>query len=234
MADLTHISSLEKLVADGRMRFRTASAFVAGALRSAILTGAIEPGTALRQDELATVFDVSRMPIREALRQLEAEGLIDFKPHKGAVVTVLMAHDAGEIYEMRSMAETFALRISLGTLTDSALDSAEAVQEQMEREKDVMQWGILNEEFHRILYSGVERVRLSALIGTLNASVDPYIRFLLKNLNYVSQSHNEHRQLLAACRARDVNAAVEILNSHLTNGGKALTEFLREREAARS
>ncbi|MBV8650408.1 MAG: GntR family transcriptional regulator [Alphaproteobacteria bacterium] len=227
------MTDLKELIEQARPRYRTATAFVAETLRSAILKGALDEGAALRQDDLAATFGVSRMPIREALRQLEAEGLVDFQPHKGAIVALLPRDEIWEVYEMRVMAETFALRLSLPHLTVVMLDRAAALLEEAEGEPDVTRWGILNRQFHLTLLSGAPRKRLTALIDQLHNAVDRYLRFLLANLDYEQRSQEEHRVILAACRAGDVDGAVEALRQHLTGGGRAMVEFVEHREAGK-
>jgi DNA-binding GntR family transcriptional regulator len=227
------MDELKELVEQARPRFRTATSFVADTLRTAILTGTLDDGLALRQDELAGTFGVSRMPVREALRQLEAEGLVDFKPHKGAVVAQLPLEEIWEVYEMRLMAETFALRLSLPHLTAEALDRAAALLDDIDGERDVTRWGQLNRQFHATLYSGAPRKRLASLIDQLHGSIDRYLRFLLTSLAYEDRSRDEHRAILAACRAGDCDGAVEAMRQHLTGGGKVMVAFLRHRDADR-
>jgi DNA-binding GntR family transcriptional regulator len=224
------MTDLKELIERSRPRFRTATSFVSETLRTAILTGTLDDGMALRQDELAAMFGVSRMPVREALRQLEAEGLVDFQPHKGAIVAQLPRDEIWEVYEMRVMAETFALRLSLPHLTVAALDRATMLLEEAEGERDVNRWGLLNRQFHATLLSGAPRKRLTALIDSLHNAVDRYLRVLLTNLDYEQRSRDEHREILAACRAGDVDRAVEALRKHLTGGGQVMVEFLKRRD----
>ena len=111
-------SALSQLLEAAPPRYRTATEFVEATLREAILSGAIAPGTPLRQEELATTFKVSRMPIREALRQLEAQALVDFEPHRGAVVVQITLLDAMDNYAIRAALEPQALRLSIPHLTE--------------------------------------------------------------------------------------------------------------------
>ena len=102
--------SLASVAAAAGHRHRTATEFVEASLRVAILEGRLSSGTPLRQEEIASAFGVSRMPVREALRQLEAQALIDFVPHKGAVVTAISAEDAADNYAIRLALEPAAHR----------------------------------------------------------------------------------------------------------------------------
>jgi DNA-binding GntR family transcriptional regulator len=222
---------LAAIVAQTRPRFRTASSFVADTLRSAILSGTLGDGEPLRQDELAAALGVSRMPVREALRQLEAEGLVDFQPHKGAVVAELSPEEVEEIYEIRLMAECHALRQSIPYLTDDALDRAAAILDEIDAGQDLTRWGELNRHFHATLYSGVVRRRLNGLISSLNDAIDRYLRLLITQFNYESRSQDEHRQILAACRRHDVEAAATLLSNHISEGRNTMVEFLRKRRS---
>jgi DNA-binding GntR family transcriptional regulator len=224
------MTDLKALIERARPRFRTATSFVSETLRTAILTGTLDDGAALRQDDLAAAFGVSRMPIREALRRLEAEGLVDFQPHKGAIVALLPRDEIWEVYEMRVMAETFALRLSLPHLTVAAMDRAGALLDELDTERDVTRLGLLNRQFHATLFSGAQRKRLAALIDQLHNAVDRYLRVLLTSLDYEQRSQDEHRAILAACRAGDVDGAVEALRRHLTGGGRVMVEFLKRRD----
>src|SRR5689334_15832455 len=127
---------LAPIIGQSTPRFRTASSFVSDMLRTAILTGVLKDGEPLRQDELAAALGVSRMPVREALRRLEAEGFVDFQPHKGAVVAELSAEEAEEIYEIRLTLECRRLRESIPHLTDGALDGAAVILDEMDTEQD--------------------------------------------------------------------------------------------------
>lgn len=222
---------LAAIVAQTRPRFRTASSFVTDTLRSAILSGALVDGEPLRQDELATVLGVSRMPVREALRRLEAEGLVDFQPHKGAVVAELAPEEVEEIYEMRLMVECHALRQSIPHLTDDALDRAAAILDEIDVGQDLTRWGELNQHFHATLYSGVVRPRLNALISSLNGAIDRYLRLLITQFDYENRSQDEHRQILAACRRHDAETATNLLAGHISEGRNTMVEFLRKRRS---
>ena len=110
---MSALPELSALIAESGGRHRTATAFVEATLREAILSGRLAGGTPLRQEDLAAAFGVSSMPIRESLRQLEARALLDFVPHKGAVVTEISAADAADTYAIRLALEPAALNLSI-------------------------------------------------------------------------------------------------------------------------
>jgi len=202
------------------------AAEIAKLLRSDIISGTFGPGETLRQEHLAKRFHSSRMPVRDALRILEQEGLVDMQPNRGAQVARLDAEDFREIYEMRAVAEVLALKHAIPELTESRIEEAARLQEQSER-SDVEHFGRLNKQFHETLYAPCGRPRLLAHIAALNELADRYLRIAAIELDYVQRSNAEHQALLAASRARDTNAACSLLDRHITAAGEQLFPKLR-------
>jgi DNA-binding GntR family transcriptional regulator len=120
---------------------RTVAEQVANVLREAIANGTIKAGTPQRQDEVAEQLGFSRMPIRDALRQLEAEGIVSIHPTKGAQVARMDSVEISEIYALRELLESEALRLSVPSLADEKLDEAEQVLDQIDAERNVGRWG---------------------------------------------------------------------------------------------
>jgi DNA-binding GntR family transcriptional regulator len=220
---------LADLVDAARPRFRTATEYVEGTLRQGILSGALPGGTPLRQEELAVTFGVSRQPVREALRQLESQALIDFFPHRGAVVTVISAADAADHYAIRAALEPAALRLSLPGLEPADLARARKLVAEMDDEPDQSRLGELNRRFHMTLYAKAGRPRLLALVDQHLASADRYLRFHLAALGRSQLSQSEHRALVEACRRGTADRAATILIRHITAAGDNLQAFLASR-----
>ena len=206
---------------------RTVAEQVANVLREAIANGSFEAGTPLRQDDLAEQFGFSRMPIRDALRQLETEGIVSIHPTKGAHVARMDSAEISEIYALRELLESEALRLSIPNLAGAKLDEAEQVFGQIDAERNVGRWGALNRAFHLALYDGCGNHRLLDLIEAHHNAADRYVRILLSNLDYRNRSQMEHRDLLAACRRRDGAKAVSILKQHLREGSKTLVNAIK-------
>jgi len=206
---------------------RTVAEQVANVLREAIASGTMKAGTPLRQDELAEQFGFSRMPIRDALRQLEAEGIVSIHPTKGAHVARMDSAEIGEIYALRELLESEALRLSIPNLAVATLDEAEQVLDQIDVERDVGRWGALNRIFHLALYDACGNSRLLGLIEAHHNAADRYVRILLSNLDHRSRSQAEHRALLAACRRRDAGKAMGILRQHLGEGSETLVGAIK-------
>jgi DNA-binding GntR family transcriptional regulator len=205
----------------------TAADHVADRLRDAIANGALPAGAPLRQDELAARFGLSRMPVRDALRRLEAEGIVSIHPTRGASVARMDSAEIRDIYAVRELLEVEALRLSIPGLDAAKLDEAAAALDEIDRETDVGRWGALNRVFHLAIYSACGNARLLSLIDAqLNAS-DRYVRILLSSLSYRVRSQAEHRALVAFCRARFETEALAELRRHLGDGGKRLADAVR-------
>ncbi|WP_246777617.1 GntR family transcriptional regulator [Rhizobium sp. BG4] len=218
--------TLAEIAARPRARFKTAMEIAVEGLREAILEGAIKADSPLRQEELAKVFGVSRMPIREALRQLEAEGLVLSAPHRGAVVAELLPAEVREIDQIRSALETLALSLSLPLLTDRQFEEAEAILDRMEACQDAAKWTALNEQFHNSLYAGTASPRLKTLIAGQYVALARYSNVHVGALDYRRRADEEHRGLLEACRTRDIAVATSALSKHIRASGEEIAKVL--------
>src|SRR5215475_2743021 len=208
------------------------SSVVAEKLREKILHGDIQEGEQLRQDAIAQEFEVSRIPVREALRQLEAEGLITIVPHRGAVVSLLSCEEIEELFEMRAILEPEVLRASIPNLTETDFQKAEEIlrtyDAALRNEGDVSAWGRLNWQFHSTLYSGARRPQFMAVIRNINNNGERYIRLQLYLTRALKRAREEHMMLLKLCRRRDVEAACELLARHIRTAGKSLSQVVTE------
>jgi DNA-binding GntR family transcriptional regulator len=211
----------------------TSADTVAHALRAAILCGRLPGGAHLRQEDLAAQLGVSRLPVREALRQLHGEGLVTLAPNRGAVVVALSPDEVQEIYDIRISLETMALRLAIPHLSPAILDHAGAILDTIERVDDVSRWCELNWDFHLCLYTPANRPHLLRLIDMMHANVDRYLRIYLSLLRFQGRSQADHRALLTACARYDAEAALGILTKHLAGARDALADYLRREEQVR-
>ncbi len=200
--------------------------YIAEQLRAEIIAGTFGAGETLRQEMLAERFETSRMPVRDALRILEQEGLVDTKPNRGAQVAKLDAEGFREVYEMRSAAECLALRIAIPELTNRQIEKAAAIQTEAEA-SELERFGALNKAFHATLYIPCARPRLLAHIAKLNDLSDRYLRIAAIELDYIDRSHTEHHALLRACIKRDEQKACELVKQHIETAGEKLFDKLR-------
>jgi len=208
---------------------------VADKLRDQIIRGEIPEGAQLRQDAIATQYQVSRIPVREALRQLDAEGLIAIVPNRGAIVPALSPDDIEELFSIRALLEPEVLKLSIPRLSDGDFSEAEAVLRkyvgELRREDHVSAWGRLNWQFHSILYSRANQPRSMAIIRNVNNSGERYTRLQLYLTQGMKRANEEHHQMLELCRQRDVVAACNLLREHIRYAGESLKRVLQQKRA---
>lgn len=201
-------------------------------LREAILNGDIPEGEQLRQDAIAKKYDVSRIPVREALRQLEAEGLIISQAHRSAVVASLSLKEVEELFEIRAALEPKLLETALPHLTEGDFARAEQTLDDYDKaleEGDVAQWGELNRTFHNSLFEKADRAQTLAIINSLGQKVDRYTRMQLQFTDGVRRAQDEHREILRLCRAGKGEDASKLLEDHILNAGRSLVAYLAKK-----
>lgn len=208
---------------------------VADKLRDQIIRGEIPEGAQLRQDAIANQYQVSRIPVREALRQLDAEGLITIVPNRGAIVPSLSAQDVEELFTIRALLEPEVLKLSIPRLTAEDLESADAILRQyvdeLRRQEHVSTWGRMNWEFHSVLYSRANRPHMMNIIRNVNAKGERYTRLQLYLTHGMQRANREHHELLELCRNRDVDGACALLRDHILHAGQSLKQVLEEQRA---
>ena len=197
-------------------------------LRQDILRGGLEPGLPLRQDEIAARCGVSKIPVREALLQLVAEGLVALQPYRGFTVAGLRPDEADEILELRAVLECQAIRTAMPKMTDDDLARARRILDEAEATAELDRWSDLNWEFHASLYGPASRKRLLDLIRQVSNPTDRYIRVLIANANYRGRAEREHRAILSACELRNAEAAAALLDQHIRQTGVLLARFLNK------
>jgi len=199
---------------------------IAEALREAIFNGELKGGQSLKQEEIAGMFSASLIPVREALRRLEAQGLVKIFPNRGAIVSELSADEVRELFEIRILLEKGALEFAIDNLTDEDLAYAESLLKQMDIITDGSTLSQLNWEFHFTLYKASGRMRLMELIENMHLNVERYMRIYLLDMHYHPTSQEEHYKLIKACRAKDSKAACALLQQHMEKACNLLAEFL--------
>lgn len=222
--DHPQMELLEKLIAATRPSFRTAEESVASVIRDAIVAGVFQPGERLAQDRLAQLLDVSRMPIRSALRQLESEGLVEVHAHRGATVRSLSPEEISDLYEMRILIETFALRKTVTAIDDRQIDQLETLIVEAESSEAPEVWLESRNDFYRSLYSIGNTPRVVSTIMQFRREVSRYMTGL------ADLRSRAHRDLLDRVRLRDPDLASAWLEVHL----RQVAQELRGQIAARS
>ena len=215
-----------------RLQRQTVASMTLDALRDGILHGHYAEGEPLRQDALADELGVSRIPIREALRQLETEGLVTFNPHRGAIVSSLSLAEIEEVFDLRASIEPDLMRRAIPHLTTHQLDQADEVLDRYAvalRTGDVAKWGVLNWQFHATLYAPAARPVTMNLVQRLHQQSDRYLRMQLALTHGETRANDEHRAIAAAARAHDTKRACQLVRDHIAGAGRSLLGFLRER-----
>lgn len=212
------------------VEYKTRTQVVVEAIREKILTGAIKAGEPLRQAALADELKVSRIPVREALLQLEAEGLVEFEAHKGATATKLSAEQVTELFELRALLECELLRLAIPKLTEAELAQSEQLLQQMASAfHDVgtkSSWSELNTRFHLSLYKAADRPLTFEIVQNLIVNSDRYIRVHLLLAGGINKADPEHSALLNYCRKKNVESACKLLRQHIIKAAEEIIALL--------
>ena len=143
-------------------------------------------------------------------------------PHRGVVVSTLTPEEVQEISEIRLALETLALRLAIPHLSEDVLQQADAILSKIDQETDLLGWSELNWQFHKTLYTPANRPRLLTLLKNLYATANRY-----PLTSYKAQSQQEHRKILEACRRRETETALKILEQHIEATAKMPVAYLK-------
>lgn len=186
---------------------------IARALAERIIAGTIEPGSRLRQDHIAAEFETSHVPVREAFRRLEAQGLAISEPRRGVRVASFDLSEVKEVAAMRAALEVLALRHAAPHLTAAILDQAEQARRDCDAATDVRAWEEANRRFHRTLVAPCGMKRLLATIDDLHAASARFL-FSAWRSEWESRTDHDHRTILNALRSGDLETATATLARH--------------------
>ncbi len=200
------------------LKHRTLSGALLEEIRQGILSGRYEAGTQLRQDALAETFGVSRIPIREALFQLEAEGFVKIMPQKGAVVSDLSRDEIDDIFELRILLEPRLLLASAPKLTDEDFERLTGRHDtyvQAISSNTVNEYGRLNADLHLAMYHRASMPRTEQIVASLLQTSDRYTRIQLSNTAAMQRAMSEHAELIHLCRSGRFERAGRFLAEHV-------------------
>lgn len=208
---------LKKIAEEMQPRSMAARDWVFQVIRTAIVRGELPGNMPLRQDEISTALSVSHIPVREAFRQLEAQGLVRIYPNRGAVVTKLSCKELSDVMDTRILLEVGALRLALPHITEEDLARARELLELFSKEKDPIKGAELNLKLHFSLYDPCDNQTLLSLIDQMHANVDRYITpfFGKEEVSAELYTVDEHSQIISACESKDTELATAILRTHL-------------------
>lgn len=204
-------------MADSVAGHGSAGARVAAQVRAAILSGEYEPGARIRQEDLADRLGASRVPVREALRMLEAEGLITLVANTGAWVAQLSPAECDELYQVRERIEPLLLRYNAPLLSDADLDRLDDLALAMERSHDLEEFLQLDRDFHLSCYAAADTTMLGETVLSLWNRTQHYRRVFVRFFQSGTDRsvHHEHHLQVSALRRGDVEEAERVLAGHI-------------------
>jgi|APAra7269097451_1048561.scaffolds.fasta_scaffold00045_45 DNA-binding GntR family transcriptional regulator len=197
---------------------------ITSTLREMILSGHLAIGVQLKQEALAQRFGVSRIPIREALKRLQAEGWIEHTAHQGSVVAAKSTQDLLETLDIRIALETRALKVAVPKMTKADLKAAKEIIARYDASDSPREWTELNLEFHLCLYRASGRPKLLKMIEDIVRSIDIHLRAHQSSTVGRKSPQTEHKNILKACAAGDADLAVSLLEQHIEHTQRTLLE----------
>jgi DNA-binding GntR family transcriptional regulator len=210
---------------------QTVTSSVADVVRRRIIDGTYGSGFQLRQDSLATELGVSRIPIREALLQLEAEGLVEIHTHKGALVSALSVSDAQDLFDARAALEPMIARIAVRNATPKEIDKISAClkdyREAIERQASPEEISHLNWQFHRAMCEPANRPRSMQILGALHSSTDRYLGMQINLRGAANKALIDHETLLDAFVRRDEEMLIDNLMEHIRSAESSVIRALQ-------
>lgn len=229
LRSLDRLERFSGLVIAARARGLTAQEVALESVRRAIVSGVFEPGDRLRQEDIAAAMHTSRIPVREALRVLEHEGLVTSEPNRGFTVAAVDAADIEEIYDLRILLECACLRLAIPLLEEADLRTLEAAADRLARAATPDEAVAARDSFYDYLYGIPGRPRTAALIGRLRNDVARALRRVASE-----DSGAVHAALLDALRAGDAELATSTLTAHYQRVALQIRRHLREAQAAQA
>ncbi|MGK0149638.1 GntR family transcriptional regulator [Pseudomonas putida] len=184
-------------------------------IKRRITEGVLAEGAPIRQDDIAEVIGVSKIPVREALSRLESEGLVVLTPNAGATVATLTVNDYIEMLDMRLALECRALELAVPNMASSDIAKARQLLGAYDQAMNQQDWSDLNMRFHDCLYAPANRPRLVSMIRSVQDHMGRMLRLRVSGVASHERSHQEHMQILDACEQGDCAAAVALLRQHI-------------------
>ncbi|SEK83695.1 DNA-binding transcriptional regulator, GntR family [Roseateles sp. YR242] len=196
-------------------------------LREDILSGVLAAGTPLRQDALAERFSASRIPVREALRQLEAEGLIAHQLNRGAVVAGMSVEQICEMLDIRVALECHAARLAVPNMVERDFIAMESILKAYSESKTIPEWAEHNRRFHRALSAPANNQRLLRLIEEFCLNTDRYTHVAMSRATGKDKPQEDHFRIVEAARAGDADGVAALLEVHILDTKKELMASAR-------
>jgi len=205
---------------------QTLQTMIASELRKGIFEGKFHLGEWLRQDEIAAQFNVSRMPVRAALVQLEAEGLVDLHRYRGAMVRPLSIKEIEELFWIRVILESEAAYRGASQVSPDGIATMTKLIGDMREAADIDEYLRLNRQFHDIVYHSIGSLHIEKMIGEVRNNVERYLRIYMGLLEQIDLRHEEHEEILEACKQGDGLHAREATKQHVNATAQTLLQTL--------
>lgn len=218
-----------------KIHYKTRTEHVLDLIKEDILSGTLKSGEPLRQSSLAEKYQVSRIPIREALLQLESQGLVRMEAHKGAIVTEISIQEIDELFQLRAILEPHILQTAIPNMDNECFklcdDILNKLENALDNKKNIDQWSEYNYEFHKTLYEPAGLSHTLDIINTLNTQSDRYIRLQLLYTDGIEKAEKEHRELLELCQKGKTKQACKLLHDHIQVASMDIKKFFKEKES---
>lgn len=193
-----------------------------------IVSGALEPGMRIPTETVADTLGISRMPVRDALRRLEADGVVSIFANRGASIAEYSREQVIELTEMRGVLEGLAARVALPAITDDDIEELIHLQRRMEKAKDdLARWTSCHDDFHNYLTSLSRRPLLMQQTRRIRLMLRPYFRRFYDRSQEMEIPGIEHQRIIDAIRARDAEALERTVRSHATVNAEKVAAFAR-------
>lgn len=221
---------MDKTAAGNRptAQYKSLTQIILETLRDRVFNGEYEPGDRLNISDLASQFDVSPVPVREALRNLQSEGLADFVANRGFAVSRLSAAEARELFLLRFPLEFLTAYEASRVATPADIKGLRKRLPEMEAALDTERWHVLHEEFHLAICEISKLERFARLIETYRGKMRPYSKMYLSQRSHVELAHEEHKLIVDAIEAKDAEKIKSVMRSHLTRPARIAMATLGE------
>ncbi|CEP67998.1 Transcription regulator HTH, GntR [Moorella glycerini] len=196
-------------------------------LYNAIITNQLSPGRAIAEQEISDALGISRTPVREALKQLEAEGLVRHIPLRGTFVAEISTQDLEEIFALREALEILALKVAIREITDEELAEVEALLRSLEFDSSSENFYNTDRKLHDLIVRRGGNRRLVLFLNTLNSQVERFRRISALRPNRLQKSKQEHLEILEALKERDLEKSERLLRWHINNVKESTLEVCR-------
>ncbi len=202
-------------------------------IEKAIFSGEFQPGLKIKEEQVAEALEISRPPIREAFKLLEAEGLVVRKPRRGVFVAETTHHDVWEIYTLKAELYTFSIHLGFDRLTASDISRMEELLEKMKtcvtvEQPDVFLYQQLNTDFHDVHMDAANHQRLKHILKILHNQVRHFSFNSLSIPEHLKKNYDYHDKIFKAFRRGNLESAIELSRKHVLFGLKKIEDVVKE------